>query len=208
MVRVPRELMVFQENPQLGIKPAAGSGQMPTPQAHVSLNRFADLIPMEKWERVTVRKTAAAKQYDVCLRQVWVQDSDEKTSRRYLLYMRREHRINGEYFLSNLPEDTTLTQLAQIESNQFLADRAIDDGVEVGMGDYQVRSWRGWYHHMTMVMLAALFRLRHQIIAGSNAAELSDQDIRTMLDDFLLKQARPEQRTMEPVEVPLQSATG
>ena len=122
--------------------------------------------------------------------------------------MRREHRINGEYFLSNLPEDTTLAQLAQIESSQFLADCAIDDGIEVGMGDYQVRSWRGWYHHMTMVMLAALFKLKHQIIAGSNAAELSDQDIKAMLDDFLLKQARPEQRTMEPIKVPPQSLFG
>ena len=186
MVRVPEYLMVFPENPQLGVKPAAGRGQMPNPHQPISIYRFADLIPMEKWERVTVRKTAAAEQYDVCLRQVWVQDSDEKNARRYLLYMRREHRINREYFLSNLPEETTLAQLAQIESSQFLADCAINDGVAVGMGDYQVRSWRGWYHHMTMVMLAALFKLKQQIISGKNAAALSEQDIRTMLDDFLL----------------------
>ena len=207
LVRVPEYLMVFPENPQLGVKPA-GRGQMPTPHQPISIYRFADLIPMEKWERVKVRKTAAAEQYDVCLRQVWVQDRDEKTARRYLLYMRREHRINREYFLSNLPEDTTLAQLAQLESNQFLADSAIDDGVEVGMADYQVRSWRGWYHHMTMVMLAALFRLKHQIIIGSNAAELSDQDIKAMLDDFLLKQAMPEQSAMEPIKVPPQSLLG
>lgn len=208
MVRVPCELMVFQENPQLGVKPAVRRGQIPPPQNTISLYRFADLIPMEKWERVTVRKTATAKQYDVCLRQVWVQDSDEKKPRRYLLYMRREHRINSEYFLSNLPEDTTLAQLAHIESNQFLATLAGDKCAEVGIADYQVRSLRGWYHHITMAMLAALFKLKQQIITGSSESELSEQDIKAMLDDFLLKQNMPEQRTMEPVEVPSQSLLG
>ena len=208
MVRVPCELMVFQENPQFGAKPAAGSGQMPTSQTPISIYRFADLIPMANWERVTVRKVETAKQYDVCRRQVWVQDGDDKPARRYLLYMRREHLINREYFLSNLPEDTTLAQLAQIESNQFLFDCARDKGIDVGMADYQVRSWRGWYHHMTMVMLAVLFKLKQQIITGSSAAELSDQDIKAMLDDFLLKQAMPEQSAMEPIKVSSQSLLG
>ncbi len=204
MVRAPHELMGFPENPL----DANGKRLKLSPWYPAQLCILGYHIPPEKQERVTVRKAAAAEQYDVCRRHVWFLDRDAKTARRYWLYERKDHNFKREYFLSNLPEDTTLAQLAQTESNQFLADRAIDDGAEVGMGDYQIRSWRGWHHHMTMVMLAALFRLKHQIIAGSNAAELSDQDIRAMLDDLLLKQARPEQRTMEPLKVPSHSLLG
>jgi SRSO17 transposase len=28
------------------------------------------------------------------------------------------------------------------------------------MGDYDVRSWRGWHHHMTFVLLALAFLVR------------------------------------------------
>ncbi len=30
----------------------------------------------------------------------------------------------------------------------------------LGMGDYEVRSWTGWHHHMTLVMLAHFFVVR------------------------------------------------
>ena len=33
------------------------------------------------------------------------------------------------------------------------------------MGDYQLRSWTGWHHHMTLVILAHgfLMRVRHRL---------------------------------------------
>jgi len=33
---------------------------------------------------------------------------------------------------------------------------------ELGMGDYELRSWRGWHHHMTLVILALAFLVRLQ----------------------------------------------
>ena len=30
----------------------------------------------------------------------------------------------------------------------------------LGMGDYEVRSWTGWHHHMTLVILAHFFVVR------------------------------------------------
>ena len=32
----------------------------------------------------------------------------------------------------------------------------------LGMGDYEVRSWRGWHHHMTLCILAHHFLVRAQ----------------------------------------------
>jgi SRSO17 transposase len=33
---------------------------------------------------------------------------------------------------------------------------------ELGMGDYEVRSWQGWHHDMTRVIVAMAFLVRVQ----------------------------------------------
>jgi SRSO17 transposase len=33
---------------------------------------------------------------------------------------------------------------------------------EVGLDHYELRSWRGWHHHMTLVILAHFFLVRLQ----------------------------------------------
>jgi hypothetical protein len=40
-------------------------------------------------------------------------------------------------------------------------ESCFEDGKQyVGLGDYEVRSWRGWHHHMTLCILAHFFLVR------------------------------------------------
>jgi SRSO17 transposase len=42
-------------------------------------------------------------------------------------------------------------------------ETCFEDGKQLlGMGDYEVRSFCGWHHHMTLVMLAHHFLVRLQ----------------------------------------------
>ena len=65
-----------------------------------------------------------------------------------------------KYQLSNAPLDTSLQCFAQMSGSRYWIERAFEDGKGIaGLADYQVRSWTGWHHHMTMTLLAMLYIL-------------------------------------------------
>jgi len=73
-------------------------------------------------------------------------------------------RSDYKYSLSNAPEDISVEKLARMQGQRYWIERSFEDGKSaVGMGDYQVRGWRGWHHHMTVVMLAMLFMLKERM---------------------------------------------
>jgi SRSO17 transposase len=45
---------------------------------------------------------------------------------------------------------------------------------EVGLDEYEVRGWRGWHHHMTLVMLAMWFLVLEQGRLGGKSRHDDD----------------------------------
>jgi SRSO17 transposase len=64
-------------------------------------------------------------------------------------------------YLSNAPADTPLSTLAQVSGWRWPIETMFEDGKGLlGMDQYETRSWRGWHHHMTLVILAHHFLVR------------------------------------------------
>lgn len=62
------------------------------------------------------------------------------------------------FYLSNAPEETSLLTLATVAVSRHPIEELLEEAKgEVGMADYEVRHWHGWYRHMTLVMLAHTF---------------------------------------------------
>ena len=73
-----------------------------------------------------------------------------------------------------------------MQGQRYWIERSFEDGKsEVGMGDYQVRGWRGWHHHMTLVMMAMLFLLKERMENNKSHPLLSCRDIVELLSHFL-----------------------
>ncbi len=53
---------------------------------------------------------------------------------------------------------TTLQQMAQVIGTRWTVEQCFEVGKgEVGLDQYEVRSWQGWYRHITLCMLAQAF---------------------------------------------------
>src|SRR5437763_14231677 len=66
-------------------------------------------------------------------------------------------------YLSNAPADTPLAELGHVSGMRWPIESCFEEGKsEVGLDQYELRSWSGWHHHMTLVILAHHFLVRMQ----------------------------------------------
>lgn len=69
------------------------------------------------------------------------------------------------YYLVFVPADTSLEEVVRAAGRRWTIEEAIEEAKsEVGLDQYEVRSWRGWYRHLTLSMLA------HAYLAVTRAA--------------------------------------
>lgn len=91
-----------------------------------------------------------------------------------------------------LPESWTgdakcsVYRLAVRQMHRSWVEQAIRDGKqELGMTQYQVRSWQAWQHHIALTMLAFLLIAQERIANQRNEPMLSCADIRDILTVML-----------------------
>jgi len=74
------------------------------------------------------------------------------------------------YFAVFAPAGLRLLDLARAAGRRWLVEECFEAAKqEVGLADYEVRSWRGWHRHVTLAMLALAFLAG--LRAGLNAAK-------------------------------------
>ncbi|MFB9993883.1 IS701 family transposase [Deinococcus oregonensis] len=62
------------------------------------------------------------------------------------------------YYLAFAPSSTTLSEIVQAAGSRWAIEVAFEMAKdEVGLDHYEVRSWVGWYRHITLAMLAHAF---------------------------------------------------
>jgi SRSO17 transposase len=58
------------------------------------------------------------------------------------------------YFVAFAPPGLRLVDLARVAGRRWLVEECFEAAKqEVGLADYEVRSWRGWHRHVTLAML-------------------------------------------------------
>ena len=97
-----------------------------------------------------------------------------------------EHRSSGErkYYLSNLPPDTPLEQLASLIKARWVCEQAHQQlKEELGLDHFEGRSWRGLHRHALLTLIAYLFlqHLRlHAATGGKKKSQRTTAGVRSL----------------------------
>ncbi|HXF47790.1 MAG TPA: IS701 family transposase [Burkholderiaceae bacterium] len=77
-----------------------------------------------------------------------------------------------KYFLSNLPADTAIDDLAAKAHMRWRIERDYQDlKQELGLGHYEGRGWRGFHHHASLTIAAYGFLVSERLATGRTAAK-------------------------------------
>lgn len=154
----------------------------------VRVDEWVAAQPKQAWRKVTVRAgTKGPIEIELLHRRVWLWRNTDQQSYCWHLIVRREISSPDEikYTLSNAPADTPRQRLAYLQGQRYWVERCFQDAKQqAGMGDYQVRGWLGWHHHMAMVLMATLFMLEQRIETGDELP-LTCGDIEWLLKHML-----------------------
>jgi SRSO17 transposase len=207
---VHKDQRIYLSDPQPIVPPPAhprgrppSALQAQTPALRV--DHWAEQQPPSAWQPVTLRDgTKGALRVAILHQRVWVWDGEDAQARLWHLIVRRERDTPTEvkYSLSNAPADMPLSRLAFMQGQRYWVERALQTSKQdVGLGDYQVRGWRGWHHHMALVMMAMLFLLEERQLHHQTRPLLSGRDIRALLNQFLPRRDTTLEEVLRQMEV-------
>ena len=191
VVDVPQTQRVYLQHPKLSTSPlshaSGGTGRLRFTRKPVSLGSWVPYLPQKYWKKISIRESSRGLLAPEFFHtQVWVFDKKyDQQPHRWHLLVRRDLGEDGfeyKYSLSNAPLTTTLSVLAWRQSQRYRIEQAFQEAKqELGMDDYQVRTWRAWHHHTTMTLLANLFLLEMKRLHQKALPQLSFRDLRKLL---------------------------
>lgn len=169
----------------------------------IRVDQWATQQPEGSWIKIHVGGTTKGiLKIEALHRRVWLWDGKELQAKLWHLIVRRDMGTNEiKYSLCNAPEETSIKRLAYMQGQRYLIERVFQDGKnQCGMGQYQARGWRSWYHHMAMVMMAMLFMLDQRLKNSEAYPMLSCNDVVEILSYFLPHRMATEEEVFRQLE--------
>jgi SRSO17 transposase len=135
------------------------------------------LLP-EQWQRLSCSQgSKGEREYEWA--RVAINCGDAFDFQRWLVFRRSLEQLDQpqhiSYYQVFAPKDTLLATIAKVAGRRWCIEECFKLAKsQLGLADYEVRSWTGWHRHMTLVLAAQVFLtvLRAQVepmIQGSES---------------------------------------
>jgi SRSO17 transposase len=183
--------LIWRRHPALIIPAWSGKGRKPTKQRLKTpgnrpyrVDELLARLPKTAWVRGTIKE--GAKGPIVC-DFAFVRVSECRQGLpgpRLWLIIRRNVADPSEvkFYFSNAPEEIEVLSLVRMSGMRWPIELTFEVGKdELGMDQYETRSWIGWHHHMTLVMLAHHFLVWIRVRWKERAPALTLAQVRLLL---------------------------
>jgi SRSO17 transposase len=151
----------------------AGRGrkrEVPSRRADV----WAARQPESRWERVPVRDGEKGPlEVDAMIVSVRTKEDRRIGPQERLVVMRPVGESRIDYALTNAGPEVPLAEVVRAQRQRHRIEEVFEVGKgEVGLDHYEVRSWVGWHHHMTLSLVAMWFLcLERRRVGGENPGD-------------------------------------
>lgn len=164
---IPCNIRIYLEYPEIGIPKRKGErGRVPGKLKVLQGKpvEVRELLSLDRvtWHIIKVRDTQRGElRIRFAALRVWrIEDEMPHPQAVWLLVRQELDGSDVKFSFSNAQESTPIETLAEWQSRRYWVERALQDAKGLaGLDEYQVTGWRGWHHHIAMVLLAMLFLL-------------------------------------------------
>ena len=147
-------------------KPKLVAGQRRT------MGERSDELPEEAWREITVAQgSQGPRSYRFSAQRVRVTKRRKPGEIHWAVYRQNLDGSEPRYYRSNAPEDTPLETLAYVGGSRWRIETEFEtEKSDVGLDEYETRTWAGWHHHVAMCLLGGAFLLSLQQAWGGKDA--------------------------------------
>ena len=189
--------LIWRRQPALAVPAWSGKGRKPsklrlkTPANRpYRVDELVQRLPRRAWARGTVKE--GSKGPIVC-DFAFVRVSECRAGLpgpRLWLVLRRNVATPTQvkFYFSNAPEGLEPLALVRLSGMRWPVELSFAESkTELGMDEYECRSWQGWHHHMLLVMLAHHFLVWARLRLQEQAPALTLAQVRLLLMSVIPK---------------------
>jgi len=195
---IPCDTLVWLECPKTGMplrkeghrgRPPTRRQVLPGEPSPYNVKFLVTILRKDQWRHIFVRDTERKELWaDIAAVRVYPCVDGLPGKECWLIIRKDDGEKKVKYQFSNASLKASISRLSQMSCSRFWIERAFEDGKGIaGLADYQVRSWTGWHHHMTMTLMAMLFILMLMLDMSDLADLLTVQDIKEILEVIMPK---------------------
>jgi SRSO17 transposase len=137
----------------------------------VRADAWAARQPEKRWQRISVRDGEKGPLVvDAMTVQVRAKQDGRIGPEERLVVIRPVGEERVDFALTNAGSEVSLAELVRVQRQRHRIEEMFEAGNgEAGLDHYEVRSWVGWHHHMTLSLVALWFLcLERRRVGGEN----------------------------------------
>ena len=162
-------------------KPRLRDGQRRT------MEQRSNELPDEAWLEITVAQgSQGPRSYRFSAQRVRATSKRKPGEVHWAVYRRNLDGSEPRYYLSNAPGDTPLGTLACVGGSRWRVETEFEtEKSDVGLDEYETRTWAGWHHHMALCLVAGAFLLSLQQAWGEKMPRITRPQVYRVVREML-----------------------
>lgn len=142
---------------------------------HKAKDLWQEIRP-EEWQIISAGEGTKGQRYYGWYRMRINSDNPEGWERYFIIRKNIKNPDDVAFYIAFAPTTTSLKAMVEAAGSRWTIEECFEMAKgEVGLDQYEVRSWKGWYRHITFSMFALSFLVKLRLQLNQDELQLSEK---------------------------------